>query len=124
MVAGNLSANARVKVWRFANGRVETWLSAYVLARREWLAANSNTALQKCVYRKDELTKLLRAENWGFELPFAIRGVAIDSSVLSGRSTHIPAESPEEPLLLLEHSMLTGEDIKALQCFAEKGFIS
>lgn len=55
-------------------GSEETWLAQYVAVRRAWLAASTNPLVRQCVYRPDELQKLIAAGNWELQMPFKCRG--------------------------------------------------
>lgn len=48
------------------------WVSAYLGARRAWLAGNSNPVVQRTVYRIDALSDLVRSGNWSLTTPFTV----------------------------------------------------
>jgi chitosanase len=58
-------------------GTEEEWIKSYLNARRAWLAANSNSLVQKTVYRMDALTEIVNAGNWDLNTPLKVRGVSI-----------------------------------------------
>jgi chitosanase len=58
-------------------GTEKEWVVAYIQARREWLLANSNPIVQKCVYRQDALMDLVKADNWDLKMPLTVRGQKI-----------------------------------------------
>lgn len=61
-----------------ANGGDEkAWITAYISARRVWLAGNSNPLVQKTVYRQDTLMEIVKSENWSLKVPLTVRGVKI-----------------------------------------------
>jgi len=61
-----------------ANGGDEkAWISAYIAARRNWLAGNKNTLVQKTVYRMDSLAALVKSGNWDLNTPLTVRNVKI-----------------------------------------------
>jgi chitosanase len=58
-------------------GDEKAWVSAYVNARREWLAANKNPIVQGTVYRMDALREIIRTGNWDLSTPLIVRGTKI-----------------------------------------------
>lgn len=61
-----------------ANGGDEkTWVIEYIKARRDWLLANSNPIVQKCVYRQDAMMEIVKADNWDLKMPLTVRGQKI-----------------------------------------------
>jgi len=52
-------------------------VKAYLNARKAWLAGNSNPIVQKTVYCQDAIIELIKTDNWGLKLPFAVRGVKV-----------------------------------------------
>ena len=60
-----------------AGGDERAWVSAYLNARRAWLAGNSNPVVQKTVYRIDALADLVRSDNWTLAMPFTVRKVTV-----------------------------------------------
>lgn len=97
------------------------WIERYIEVRRDWLATHSNALLQRTVYRMDALQQLLKAGRWSLELPFAVRGVAIDERVLTDEAasdrdtTRASAEGTAVRILRLETPRMRGDDIRALQ---------
>lgn len=57
------------------------WCRTYVAERRRWLA-NGHGLVPKTVYRMDEFSKLIAANNWDLKLPIVIRGVKIGAENL------------------------------------------
>lgn len=91
------------------------WMAHYVDVRRDWLANHSNTLLRKTVYRMDALKKLMKEDNWDLALPFMVRGMVIDETVLSGAPTRASAAVAEERLLRLRTPFMQGQDVHELQ---------
>ena len=61
-----------------ANGGDEkAWVLAFLNARRNWLAANSNPLVQKTVYRIDAMKAIADSGNWELVLPMTVRNVKI-----------------------------------------------
>jgi len=61
-----------------ANGGDEkAWVTAYIAARRNWLATHSLTVLHATVYRMDALKALADAGAWDLTLPLTVRGQRI-----------------------------------------------
>jgi chitosanase len=58
-------------------GDEKAWVSAYVNARRDWLAANKNPIVQGTVYRMDALREIIRVGNWDLNTPLNVRGTQI-----------------------------------------------
>jgi len=58
-------------------GDEKAWVCAYIAARRNWLAGNSNALVQKTVYRMDALNDLAKSNNWDLALPLTVRNVKI-----------------------------------------------
>lgn len=61
-----------------ANGGDEkAWVLAFLNARRNWLAGNSNALVQKTVYRIDAMKAIADSGNWELKLPMTVRNVKI-----------------------------------------------
>lgn len=61
-----------------ANGGDEkAWVLAFLNARRNWLAGNSNPLVQKTVYRIDAMKSLADAGKWDLSVPLTVRGIKI-----------------------------------------------
>ena len=61
-----------------ANGGDEkAWVIAFLNARRNLLAANSNPLVQKTVYRIDAMKAIADANNWELKTPMTVRNVKI-----------------------------------------------
>lgn len=58
-------------------GDEKAWVSAYITARRSWLASSANPIVQKTVYRMDALADLVKAGKWDLEVPLVVRSVKI-----------------------------------------------
>jgi chitosanase len=58
-------------------GDEKSWVTAYISARRTWLAGNSNPLVQKTVYRMDALMDIVKSGNWDLTKPLVVRGVKI-----------------------------------------------
>ena len=87
------------------------WVAAYVATRRQWMATNSNTLLQKCVYRMDTFNSLIAAGAWDLPLPLTVRGTVLTEGLLTGTA---PVSSVKRVLKLTQPMML-GDDVKAVQ---------
>jgi len=53
-------------------GTEKVWTTAYIEARREWLATHSKTILHGTVYRQDAMLDLVAAGNWDLTTPFQV----------------------------------------------------
>ena len=91
------------------------WIPNYISVRRDWLATNTNTLLQKTVYRMIELGNLVATNQWNLNLPLTVRGITIDLSALSGVPVRASAQIVHERLLSLGNPMLQGSDVQAVQ---------
>lgn len=80
------------------------WIDGYVMVRRDWLATHRNELLRKTVYRMDALGELINQCKWDLALPFTLRRVTINESVLSGARP-----------LRLRKPFMRGDDVKNLQ---------
>lgn len=58
-------------------GDEKLYVTAYVKARRAWLAASGNPIVQKTVYRMDAFLKIIGEDNWLLKTPLTVRGVTI-----------------------------------------------
>jgi chitosanase len=58
-------------------GDEKAWVTAYIYARRAWLAGKSNPLVQKTVYRQDVLIEIVKSGNWDLKTPLTVRGVKI-----------------------------------------------
>lgn len=94
----------------------KTWMWRYVSYRKNWLATHSNTLLRKTVYRMDSMQTLMGSEKWDLSLPFSVRGITIDRSVLvGGPAVRVSADEPPPRLLRRRKPPMRGDDIRALQ---------
>lgn len=96
-------------------GKENAWIQRYIAIRRNWLANNPNTLLQRTVYRMNELERLATAGNWALALPIVVRGVTIDESVLAGAPIRVSAQITEERMLMLRNPMMQGDDVRSMQ---------
>ena len=53
------------------------WVRRYIAVRRAWLANNANPILQRCVYRMDELQRLVDVGNWALDPPMTVRSITM-----------------------------------------------
>jgi chitosanase len=58
-------------------GDEKIWVTAYIKARREWLASHKNPLVQKTVYRMDALNEIVKSNNWDLKTPMVVKGVKI-----------------------------------------------
>lgn len=94
----------------------KTWMWRYVSYRKNWLATHSNTLLRKTVYRMDSMQTLMGSEKWDLSLPFSVRGITIDRSVLTGGpAVRVSADETPPRLLRLRKPPMRGDDVRALQ---------
>lgn len=99
------------------------WVDHYVQERRDWLANHENTLLHRTVYRMDALHQLIEEGQWDLSLPFRVRGVLIDESVLDVVPVRVSAEDENERTLLLKKPPLKGDDVRAVQrALVQAGF--
>jgi chitosanase len=94
----------------------KTWMWRYVAYRKDWLATHSNTLLRKTVYRMDSMQTLMGSEKWDLSLPFSVRGITIDRSVLTGGpAVRVFADETPLRLLRLRKPPMRGDDVHAVQ---------
>ena len=94
----------------------KTWMWRYVAYRKDWLATHSNTLLRRTVYRMDSMQSLMGAEKWDLSLPFSVRGITIDRSVLTGGpAVRVSAEETPPRLLRLRKPPMRGDDVRVVQ---------
>ncbi len=94
----------------------KTWMWRYVAYRRNWLATHGNTLLRKTVYRMDSMQTLMGSEKWDLSLPFSVRGIVIDRSVLTGGAAlRVSADETPPRLLRLRKPPMRGDDVRAMQ---------
>jgi len=100
------------------------WVARYVAERRAWLAGSEKPILRKTVYRMDAFRALMDEKRWDLALPFAVRGVRLDPSVLGTAAG--PALDPEPPIrssaappsertLRVRRPPLSGPDVRVVQ---------
>ena len=94
----------------------QAWISAYVNERKNWLANNSNPALQPTVYRMDAFLQLISGGKWDLPLPLTVRGVVITEELLSATAPlRVSAAAPSEATLQLQTPPIQGDQVRALQ---------
>lgn len=94
----------------------KTWMWRYVAYRRNWLATHNNRLLRRTVYRMDSMQTLMGSQKWDLSLPFSVRGIVIDRSVLSGgQAVRVSADETPPRLLRLRKPPMRGDDVRALQ---------
>ncbi len=94
----------------------ETWCTAYVDARRAWLASHPNKLLRKTVYRMDALRRLIDQGQWGLPLPLVVREQEISTATLAA----LPPNSYDGPqpgtrLLAAQAPLPRGLDVRLIQ---------
>jgi chitosanase len=94
----------------------ETWISAYVAERRDWLANHSNALLRRTVYRMDAFRGLIEEAGWSLDLPLRVRGIIIETDLLLGPvPVRVSAQAGDERTLLLRTPPMRGVDVEAVQ---------
>ncbi len=93
----------------------QAWIAAYVAERRNWLATNRNTLLQRTVYRMDAFTRLMSDGKWDLALPLTVLGQTIDEGVLSATPLRAAAHPPDERVLVVATPLMRGPDVLAVQ---------
>lgn len=94
----------------------KNWMRRYTDYRRNWLATHRNTLLRKTVYRMDSMQTLMGTEKWDLSLPFSVRGITIDRSVLTGGpAVRVSADEAPRRLLRRRKPWMRGDDVSALQ---------
>ena len=93
----------------------EQWTARYVETRRDWLAANPDPLLRKCVYRMESFSQIIQQSKWQLELPLTVRGVTITPETLMGAPLRVSAESSTDRVLKLETPYMIGEDVRRVQ---------
>jgi chitosanase len=96
----------------------EEWIKAYVSVRRNWLATNQNTLLQKTVYRMDAFRALIDGNKWELPLPLTVRNAVISEDLFSAdyvQPTIVPDSDESSRVLYLTKPVMKGEDVKRLQ---------
>lgn len=88
------------------------WISAYVTARRQWLANHQNALLHKTVYRMDAFRELIDGDKWELPLPLNVRSVVINEDILSGGTSPV---GNSRRVLVLATPMMKGEDVRLIQ---------
>lgn len=58
-------------------GEEQSWVQAFLLARRNWLRASSNPLVRRSVYRVDAMLGLVSTGNWDLSTPFSYRGTTV-----------------------------------------------
>ncbi len=92
------------------------WITGYVAERRDWLATQPNTLLQRTVYRMDAFRDLIGATRWDLALPLRVRSVVIDeAALLATAPIRVAAHDQAERTLSLQTPLLRGADVEAVQ---------
>ena len=63
-------------------GAEALWVSAYVLARWDWLANHPNARVRQSKGRIEAIQQLIDADNWELVTPFKVLGVAVGSDLV------------------------------------------
>jgi chitosanase len=58
-------------------GNEKAWTTAYIKARRKWLASSSNPIVRNTVYRMDAFLKLIADDEWDLNPPMVVRNTTI-----------------------------------------------
>jgi chitosanase len=58
-------------------GKEESWVTAYVNTRHDWLARHTKLILRNTVYRTNFFKQQIHAGNWKLKLPVVVRGVEV-----------------------------------------------
>jgi chitosanase len=94
------------------------WISAYVLARREWLSTHPRKDLRATVYRVDALQRLIDLDAWGLELPLVVRGAEVSAATLAGSPSGVfdgPQPGTRELTFLTSQPLQRGLDVRLIQ---------
>jgi chitosanase len=94
----------------------QPWISAYVAARRDWLANHPRRDLRPTVYRMDAFRRLIDQDLWALELPLVIRGQEISAASLAAQPPGcydgpLPGSRP----LMLQTPIQRGLDVRRVQ---------
>jgi chitosanase len=95
--------------------RERLWVEKYIDVRKDWLANNANLLLRKTVYRMTSFEQLIKDSEWALALPFKVRGVVIDESVLADEGMRASAHDPQERILRFTDPYMVGQDVRAVQ---------
>jgi len=91
------------------------WVSAYIDARRAWLAGG-RPDLRPTVYRMDAFRRLVDQNLWGLELPLVVRGHEISASTLAAAPPGCyDGPAPGTRTLAVQEPLQRGLDVRLLQ---------
>jgi chitosanase len=108
------------------------WVARYIAIRRAWLANNPKVILRACVYRMDELQKLVDTGKWNLDPPLTVRGITITAQSFgaaaadaeSAPPVHASAQDADEATLSLQVPYLRGTAVELLQhALAREGLL-
>lgn len=92
------------------------WISTYVQTRKNWLATSSRSDLRRTVYRMETFEALISHDNWGLNLPLAVRGREISLESLSATPPGCySGPQPGTRILALTSPLLRGLDVRLVQ---------
>jgi chitosanase len=120
--------------WALIRDRVEgtpasrgerPWVTAYVAARRDWLATHPRPILRATVYRMDAMQRLIDLGAWGLDLPIVVRGAEISTVTLAGQPPGVyqgPQPGTREIAFVTSQTLMRGLDVRLLQlALSERG---
>jgi chitosanase len=91
------------------------WISAYVDARRAWLAGG-RADLRPTVYRMDAFRRLVDQNLWGLDLPLVVRGLEISATTLAAAPPGCyDGPAPGTRSLAVQEPLQRGLDVRLLQ---------
>lgn len=94
----------------------QAWISAYVDARRKWLAHHEREDLRATVYRMDAFRRLIDQGFWGLALPIVVRGQEISLTTLAATPAGCyDGPQPGTRQLALASPLMRGLDIRLTQ---------
>ena len=92
------------------------WISAYVDARRAWLAGSGRADLRATVYRMDAFRRLVDQNLWGLDLPLVVRGHEISATSLAAAPPGCyDGPAPGMRTLALQEPLARGLDVRLMQ---------
>ena len=92
------------------------WISAYVDARRAWLAGSHRADLRATVYRMDAFRRLVDQNLWGLDLPLVVRGHEISATTLAAAPPGCyDGPAPGTRTLALQEPLARGLDVRLMQ---------
>ena len=94
----------------------QTWITAYVATRRNWLTTHSRADLRATVYRMDAFQRLIDQGYWGLELSLVVRGKEISTATLAATPRGCyDGPQPGTRVLALRSPLLRGLDVRLVQ---------